>query len=231
MTLFLVERCTLKSLLIKRMLFPVFWYYNEAEYKAGFTTSRFGCCVSIDLLLLFKSIGFNNRRSDNKDLQNVKGIFSSEAFVLVKDQIAKARADIAQYQSIFEKLQVEKDNLGWLEKEFNIKNDIGDALHQSFATSDSRISDLQMEIKNKLMKEIIAEFRNLVSTFPKDMGSMQTQLREHKEASSNIHSLRADVQSLNTILDRKMKELEALSGRSAAQSAEIQKLHATIHDL
>ncbi|KAI3743766.1 hypothetical protein L1987_56832 [Smallanthus sonchifolius] len=182
-------------------------------------------------------------------LRNVKGIFSSEAFVLVKDQIAKARADIAQYQSIFEKLQVEKDNLGWREKEFNIKNDIGDVLHQSSAASDSRISDLQMEIQKQIdvrklieskleeasrepgRKEIIGKFRNLVSTFPEDMGSMQTQLRKHKEASSNVHSLRADVQSLNTILDRKMQELETLSGRSAAQSAEIQKLHATIHDL
>ncbi|KAI3796691.1 hypothetical protein L1987_39370 [Smallanthus sonchifolius] len=183
-------------------------------------------------------------------LKNVKGIFSSEAFVLVKDQIAKARTDIAQYQSIFEKLQVvEKDNLGWREKEFNIKNDIRDVLHQSSAASDSRISDLQMEIQKQIdvrklieskleeesrepgRKEIIAKFRNLVSTFPEDMRSMQTQLRKHKEASSNVHSLCTDVQSLNTVLDRKMKELEALSGRSAAQSAEIQKLHATIHDL
>lgn len=40
-------------------------------------------------------------------MKNVKGIFSSEAFVLVKDQIAKAREDIAHYQALFEKLQVE----------------------------------------------------------------------------------------------------------------------------
>ncbi|KVH97077.1 Zinc finger, RING/FYVE/PHD-type [Cynara cardunculus var. scolymus] len=183
-------------------------------------------------------------------LKNVKGIFSSEAFVLVKDQIAKARGDIVQYQALFEKLQVvEKDNLGWREKEVNVKNDIGDVLRRTSAVADSRISDLQMEIQKQIdgrkmieakleeasrepgRKEIIAKFRTFVSSFPEDMGSMQTQLRKHKEASSDVHSLRADVQSLSTILDRKTKELEALSGRSATQSAEIQKLRATIHDL
>lgn len=182
-------------------------------------------------------------------LKNVKGIFSSEAFILVKDQIAKARGDIAQYQALFEKLQVEKDNLGWREKEFNIKNDIGDVFRRSSAVTSSRISDLQKEIQKQIdgrkmieakleeasrepgRKEIIANFRSFVSSFPEDMGSMQTELRKHKEASSDVHSLRADVQSLSTILDRKTKDLELLSGRSAAQSAEIQRLRATIHDL
>lgn len=182
-------------------------------------------------------------------LKNVKGIFSSEVFVLLKDQITKTRGDIAHYQSLFEKLQVEKDNLGWREKEFNMKNDVGDVLHQSCAGSDSRISDLQMEIQRQIdrrklieskieaasrepgRKEIISKFRAFVSSFPEDMGSMQTELRKHKEASSDVHSLRADVQSLTTILDRKMKELETLSGTSAAQSAEIQKLQSIIHDL
>ncbi|XP_076920914.1 E3 ubiquitin-protein ligase BRE1-like 1 isoform X1 [Bidens hawaiensis] len=182
-------------------------------------------------------------------LKNVKGIFSSEAFVSVKDQIAKARADIAQYQSVYEKLQVEKDNLGWHEKEFSMKNDIGDVLRQSSAVTDSRIRDLQMEIqtqtnKKKLIeskfeealrepgrKEIIAKFRTFVSSFPQDMGNMQTQLRKHKEDSSDVQSLRADVQYLTAILNRKTKELEALSVRSFAHSVEIQKLHAIIHDL
>ncbi|KAJ9563155.1 hypothetical protein OSB04_008315 [Centaurea solstitialis] len=182
-------------------------------------------------------------------LKNVKGIFSSEAFVLVKDQIAKARGDIFQYQALFEKLQVEKDNLGWREKEANMKSDIVDVLRRASAVSDSRISDLQMEIQKQIdgrkmieakleaasrepgRKEIIAKFRAFVSSFPEDMESMQTQLRKHKEASSDVHSLRADVQSLSTILDRKTKELEALSGRSVTHSAEIQKLRATIHDL
>lgn len=53
-------------------------------------------------------------------------------------------------------------------------------------------------------KEIIAEFKALVSSFPQDMGSMQRQLSKYKEAASDVNSLRADVQSLSTVLDRKV---------------------------
>ncbi len=53
-------------------------------------------------------------------------------------------------------------------------------------------------------KEIIAEFKALVSSFPEEMGNMQRQLSTYKEAASDIHYLRADVQSLSTVLDRKV---------------------------
>lgn len=53
-------------------------------------------------------------------------------------------------------------------------------------------------------KEIIAEFKSLVSSFPEEMGSMQSQIRKYKESASDIHSLRADVQSVSSILDRKV---------------------------
>lgn len=53
-------------------------------------------------------------------------------------------------------------------------------------------------------KQIIADFRSLVSSFPEEMGSMQRQLSKYKEAASDIHSLRANVQSLSIILERKV---------------------------
>lgn len=53
-------------------------------------------------------------------------------------------------------------------------------------------------------KEIIAEFKALVSSFPADMESMQTQLRKYKEAASDVHSLRAEVLSLSNVLKRKV---------------------------
>ena len=53
-------------------------------------------------------------------------------------------------------------------------------------------------------KEIIAEFKSLLSSFPEEMSSMQSQLGKHKEAAVDIHSLRADVQSLSSILDSKV---------------------------
>lgn len=53
-------------------------------------------------------------------------------------------------------------------------------------------------------KEIIAEFKALVSSFPEEMETMQGQLRKYKETASDVHSLRADVRSLSSILDRKV---------------------------
>ncbi|KAK2991102.1 hypothetical protein RJ640_021566 [Escallonia rubra] len=182
-------------------------------------------------------------------MKNVKCISSSQAYILVRDQLVKAKADVVQYQAMFEKLQVEKDKLAWAEKELSVKNDIVDVFQQSSAVADSRITELGVEIQKQVKernlietkleealrepgrKEIIEEFKALVSSFPDDMGRMQTQLSKYKEAASDVHSLRADVQSLSYVLDRKAKEIKKLSSRSVDQEAELQKLKALVHDL
>ncbi|KAK4488538.1 hypothetical protein RD792_004302, partial [Penstemon davidsonii] len=183
------------------------------------------------------------------NLKNVKCICSSQAYLLLKDQLAKAKADVAQYQALYEKLQIEKESLFWREKEIHMKNELVDVLHRSSTVADSRIRDLETEIQryikekdlieNKLeeaskepgRKEIIAEFKALVSSFPEKMGSMQNQLAKHKEAAANVHGLRANVQSLTNILERKVNELETLTSRTVHQNAEIQKLQAGVRDL
>lgn len=182
-------------------------------------------------------------------LKNVKCISSSSAYVLVRDQLEKSKAEVVHYQALFEKLQVEKDNLVWREKEVNMKNDFVDVFRRSSVVTDSRLSELRIEIQNQInernlieikleeasrepgRKEIIAEFKALLSSFPDNMGTMQNQLRKYKDAASDVHSLRADVQSLSSVLERKEKELETLSTRSADQVADIRKLQALIQDL
>ncbi|XP_025015584.2 E3 ubiquitin-protein ligase BRE1-like 1 isoform X2 [Ricinus communis] len=182
-------------------------------------------------------------------LKNLKCISSSQAYILVRDQLEKSKSEVFQYQALYEKLQVERDNLVWREKELCIKNDLLDVFRRSSSVVESRIADLgveiQRQIKEKNMieakleeasrepgrKEIIAEFKALVSSFPEDMGNMQRQLSNYKEAASDIHSLRADVQSLSTVLDRKVKECESLSTRSNNQVTEIQKLQRVVQDL
>ncbi|KAL1543350.1 ubiquitin-like modifier hub1 [Salvia divinorum] len=184
-----------------------------------------------------------------RNLKNVHSICSSQAYILLKDQLTKAKADVVEYQALYEKLQVEKESLYWREKESFMKNELVDVLQQSSAVTNSRISDLEAEIerynkekdlievkldeasKEPGRKEVIAEFKVLVSSFPEKMGRMQNQLAKHKETAADIHSLRADVESLTNILNRKAKELETLSSRSAQQNAEIQKLQAVISDL
>ncbi|THF96476.1 hypothetical protein TEA_017072 [Camellia sinensis var. sinensis] len=195
-------------------------------------------------------IGILKQLSDMQDtLKNVKGISLSQAYVLVREQLAKSKADLVQYQALFEKLQAEKDNLGWREKEMNMKNDLVDVFNRNAAVAECRTTELQIEIQKQIneknlietrleeasrepgRKEIIAEFKALVSSFPEDMGSMQSQLRKYKETASDVHSLRANVQSLSTILDRKAKELKKLSLRSTDQAAEMQKLQSVESDM
>ncbi|KAA3469435.1 E3 ubiquitin-protein ligase BRE1-like 1 isoform X2 [Gossypium australe] len=187
------------------------------------------------------------------DLQNslksMKGISSSPVYLSMIDQLEKSKSEVLHYQDLFEKLQAEKDNLAWREKELSIKNDIADVLRRSLAIADSKASHLEAEIQQKFdeikgikvkleeasrepgRKEIVADFKSLLSSFPEAMSSMQSQLGNYKEAAVDIHSLQADVQSLSSISDRKMKECENLSIRSADQVAEIHKLQAMVQDL
>ncbi|XP_038682111.1 E3 ubiquitin-protein ligase BRE1-like 1 [Tripterygium wilfordii] len=182
-------------------------------------------------------------------LKSVKSISSSQAYLLVKGQLEKSRSEVLQYQALFEKLQAEKDSLAWKEKELLIKSDLVDVSISSSAVADSRISELEVEIEKQISernriqskleeasrepgrKEIIAEFKALLSSFPEEMGTMQSQLSKFKESTSDIHSLRADVKSLSAVLDRKVKECEHLSLRSAHQGSEIRKLQAVAQDL
>ncbi|XP_004307007.1 PREDICTED: E3 ubiquitin-protein ligase BRE1-like 1 [Fragaria vesca subsp. vesca] len=182
-------------------------------------------------------------------MKNAKCISSSKAYLLVKDQIEKSKSEVFECQTIIEKLQVEKDNLVWRERELNVKNDIVDVLRRSAAVVDSRITDLGIEIQKQIdeqkrmeakleeasrepgRKEVLEEFKALVSSFPEQMGAMQGQLRKYKEAASDFHSLQADVQSLSSILDRKVKECETFSAKSSDQLTEIQQLKAVVQDL
>ncbi|XP_042504874.1 E3 ubiquitin-protein ligase BRE1-like 1 isoform X2 [Macadamia integrifolia] len=182
-------------------------------------------------------------------LKDVNKISSSNAYLLVRDQLEKSKAEVIRYQSLFVKLQVEKDNLTWWEKEVTMKVDLSDVFQRASAIVDSRMGALEKEIQKRIdernifetrlkevsrepgRKEIIAEFKTLVSSLPKDMGIMQSQLNKYKEAASEVHSLRAEVQFLSNILDRKVNELESLSCRSADQNGEIEKLQAVVHDL
>lgn len=182
-------------------------------------------------------------------LKNVKCMSASNAYLLLRDQIEKSKSEVLQYQALFQKLQVEKDNLMWRERELNIKNDVVDVFRRSSVVADSRATDLEIEIQKQIeernmiesklkeasrepgRKEIIAKFKTLVSSFPGKMSVMQSELSKHKEAASDVHSLRADVQSLCSIFERKVKECETLSARSADQVAEKQKLQAVVQDL
>lgn len=53
-------------------------------------------------------------------------------------------------------------------------------------------------------KNIIAQFKELVTSFPKKMESMQNELSKSKESTSEIHCLRAQLQFFSSILGREV---------------------------
>ncbi|KAJ6835519.1 E3 ubiquitin-protein ligase BRE1-like 1 [Iris pallida] len=182
-------------------------------------------------------------------LTDAKAISSSQPFLSLNDQLDKSKTEMDQCRTSLEKLQVEKDNFICHEKEVNAKVDLADVSRRVAAFSESQIAELeqylQKLVEERIMletkledasresgrKEIIAEFKALLSTLPKEMGAMQTELSKYKEEASEIHSLRAEVQSLSSVVDRKVNELESLSGRWANQLSEIKRLHAVVQDL
>ncbi|KAL9228837.1 hypothetical protein vseg_004374 [Gypsophila vaccaria] len=182
-------------------------------------------------------------------LKNVKSISSSRAFKLVKEELEKSKADVICCQAVYEKLQVEKDKVMWKERDVVLRNDFGDMFERAFTTAGSRIDELKVDIqshkdqrkrieatlkeacKEPGRKELISNFREFVSSFPDNMSSMQSKLRKYKGAASDVHSLRAKVQSLSNILARKTKELVTLRNKSADQDAEMRSLQAMVEDL
>uniref|UniRef100_A0A1J3ITI9 E3 ubiquitin protein ligase n=1 Tax=Noccaea caerulescens TaxID=107243 RepID=A0A1J3ITI9_NOCCA len=181
--------------------------------------------------------------------KSLRCISSSRAYLSLKDQLEKSKEAVFKYMALLEKLQVEKDSIVWREREINIKSELIDVSRRSSAVADSRIASLDVEIQKQLdekkriktrlgsisrergRKEIFADMKALISSFPEEMSSMRSQLDNFKETSGGIHSLRADVQSLSGVLCRKTKECESLHLRSADYASQLGDLNATVCDL
>ncbi|CAO1939189.1 unnamed protein product [Urochloa humidicola] len=182
-------------------------------------------------------------------LTDFKSIRSSKAFQLVNDQLQKSQAELDGHQTLLEKLQVDMDNFVWQERQFNEKVDLAEIPQKVSAYCVSRIADLEKDVqklcneKNMLVlkleeasrepgrNQVISKFRALVSSLPTEMGAVQRELSKHKDASLQLHSLRAEVHSLSSILTRKEQEIEELSSRSARAESDITQLQYLVRDL
>ncbi|XP_062080467.1 E3 ubiquitin-protein ligase BRE1-like 1 [Humulus lupulus] len=56
-----------------------------------------------------------------RKMKNVACISSSQAYLLVRDQIEKSKSEVIEYQALYEKLQAEKDILVLKERELSVK--------------------------------------------------------------------------------------------------------------
>ncbi|KAL0913008.1 hypothetical protein M5K25_016437 [Dendrobium thyrsiflorum] len=182
-------------------------------------------------------------------LMDVKSISSSSIFVTLKGQLDKSKAEMDSSRIHLEKLQVERENFLWHEREVTMKGDLADVTGKIAELSELRIAELEQELQKytqdqnlleakleEALREpgrenILAEFKELVSSFPKEMGAMQNELSKSKESTSEIHCLRSQLQSLSGILGREVREFQSLSDKFASQLSEIERLHLVVGDL
>ncbi|XP_034574578.1 E3 ubiquitin-protein ligase BRE1-like 1 isoform X1 [Setaria viridis] len=182
-------------------------------------------------------------------LTGFRNIRSSKAFELVNDQLQKSQAELDDHQTLLKKLQVDTDSFVWQERQFNQKVDLAEIPQKVSAYCVSRIADLEKDVlklcneKNMLVlkleeasrepgrNQVISEFKALVSSLPREMGAVQSELSKHKDASLQLHSLRAEVSSLSSILTRKEQEIEQTSCRSAHAGSDISQLQSLVLDL
>jgi hypothetical protein len=60
-------------------------------------------------------------------------------------------------------------------------------------------------------KESVAELKMMVTTIHKEMRMMQAQLNSYKNAASVVHSLRAEMQSMDVLLKRQVRSHQPVS--------------------
>lgn len=182
-------------------------------------------------------------------LTDLKTISSSKAFQVLKDQLKKSQAELDHYRTLLEKLQVDKDKLIWQEREINVKVDLAAIPHRVSVNCESSIAILEQNLrkvvdeKNMLAvkleetlrepgrNQIISEFKALVSSLPREMGAMQTELSKYKDDASELHSLRAELHSLSDILTRKEHAINESLCRSARAGSEIRDLQSRVCEL
>eukprot|EP01018_Ginkgo_biloba_P001761 Gb_15023 [translate_table: standard] len=182
-------------------------------------------------------------------LNDEKHVLSCRPYVLLNDRLQHLKVEVDRYQSLVESLQAERDNFLRREKEMSLKVETSDVARRTTAVADARIAELESNLQECMAdrnlfeirleealqesgrKDIITEFKVMVSTLHKEMGMMQAHLNKFKETACEVHSLRAEVHSLTIILNRKSGECKNLSDKCADQAAEIKSLQALVMEL
>ncbi|KAI5061234.1 hypothetical protein GOP47_0023739 [Adiantum capillus-veneris] len=174
-----------------------------------------------------------------ESLSNNSYIKSSAPYVSLLEEAQRLKEELDQAQLNFYKKEAERDHCLQLEKDAVMKAEAAEAAQKIECVLKARISELESNLEKclsdttaleaKLEKESlsseakdeVAENKVMVSTLHKEMRMMQQQLNQHKEAALGSYALRAEVQSLNAVLDRKTRECKNLADKVASQSVEV----------
>ncbi|RLN43504.1 E3 ubiquitin-protein ligase BRE1-like 1 isoform X2 [Panicum miliaceum] len=190
-------------------------------------------------------------RHKQRELQDLEATHK-ELMELVSKRLEEIRRLHKERIEILNKLatfQVDIDSFVWQERQFNEKVDLAEIPQKVSAYCVSRIADLESDIqklcneKNTLAlkleeasrepgrNQVISEFKALVSSLPREMGAVQSELSKHKDACLQLHSLRAEVSSLSSTITRKEQEIEETACRSAHAESDISQLQSLVRDL
>ncbi|MCO5560588.1 hypothetical protein L7F22_014203 [Adiantum nelumboides] len=177
-----------------------------------------------------------------ESLSNETYITASAPYASLLEEAQHLKEELEQAQTNFYKKEAERDHCLQLEKETVFKAEAGEAAQKIESVLKARISELESNLEKCLSdtstleeklereslsseaKDEVAEYKVMVSTLHKEMRMMQQQLNQHKEAALGSYSLRAEVQSLHTVLDRKTRECKNLADKVASQSMEVNTL-------
>ncbi|KAH7315051.1 hypothetical protein KP509_21G031900 [Ceratopteris richardii] len=177
-----------------------------------------------------------------ESLNEENHITLSAPYVTLLEEAQRLKDELEQAQSSFYKKEEEQQHHLHSEKKAALKAESDESARKIEGVLESRISELESNLEqcssditalearleteslSSETKDEVAEYKVIVSTLHKEMRMMQQQLNQHKEAAMGSFSLRAEVQSLNAILDRKSKECNILAEKVANQSAEVNAL-------
>eukprot|EP00271_Cylindrocystis_brebissonii_P013892 TRINITY_DN3440_c0_g1_i2.p1 TRINITY_DN3440_c0_g1~~TRINITY_DN3440_c0_g1_i2.p1 ORF type:complete len:864 (+),score=221.59 TRINITY_DN3440_c0_g1_i2:160-2751(+) len=183
------------------------------------------------------------------ELSDEQRVHSSRPYHLLNEQVLFLRGEVERYRLQIEQVQRERDGAVLREKEAVFKADTADALRRSCVLADSRAKELEVKLQQCMAerdgiqrlleethaaagrKETVAELKVMISTLHKEMNMMHGSLSKYKEQAREVHTLRADAQSLASILERKGREAEELEKRCARHVHDIKGLKEEVEHL
>ncbi|CAI5997604.1 unnamed protein product, partial [Closterium sp. NIES-64] len=185
-------------------------------------------------------------QSASEDEQRIK---SSRPYSILAEQLIAARAEAERNRLILEQLQRERDASSLREKDMAFRAEAGDAARRACQLAEARVEELEKKLEHACRerdvlqqrleeahsslgrKETVAELKVMIATLHKEMSMMQAQLTKHKDAAQQLITLRADNESLKSVLSRKAKEIEQLGKRIFSQVSEQKALKAEVAQL
>eukprot|EP00245_Coleochaete_scutata_P016025 TRINITY_DN7342_c0_g1_i1.p1 TRINITY_DN7342_c0_g1~~TRINITY_DN7342_c0_g1_i1.p1 ORF type:complete len:972 (+),score=239.12 TRINITY_DN7342_c0_g1_i1:12-2927(+) len=175
-------------------------------------------------------------------LLDEKFIQQSRSYISMSGQLQLLRTELERCKTANLDLVRERDLAILREKEMHFRAEAGDAAKRANAMLESRTTELELKLQECMAsrdslrleleesalatgrKETVAELKVMVNTLNKELSMVQSQLNNYKEIAQDVHRLRAEVHSLQSMLELKAQECRELNDKLAAQAVQMEAL-------